>query len=64
MRLPREGTEPPAWALRLLDKLGRYIFSSGGITAEELALMKATSTQEVLTELANRLPALVTDPAR
>jgi hypothetical protein len=114
MRLPRAKAEPPAWALRLLDRLGRYVFSSGsalapghrmdpggpitgtpdtrltalafaedselpsidsphgaarfltvvGITRDELELMKTTSTQEVLADLAKRFPTLITDPAR
>ncbi|WP_158647392.1 suppressor of fused domain protein [Actinoplanes sp. ATCC 53533] len=111
MRVPRTGEQPPAWSLKLLDKLGQYVFgneqplASGhrmdpggpitgepgtrltalafaedpqlpriesplgralfltvvGITADELARMKATSTDQVLAELS---PLLITDPAR
>lgn len=35
-----------------------------GITADELARMKATSTAEVLAELAATSPRLITDPSR
>jgi hypothetical protein len=35
-----------------------------GITAEELRLMKATSTRAVVTTLAEVSPLLITDPAR
>jgi Suppressor of fused protein (SUFU) len=35
-----------------------------GITAQELAHMKATSTSAVLNELSTANPLLVTDPAR
>jgi hypothetical protein len=111
MRLPAVEDQPPAWALRLLQQLGRYAFdsehllSSGdrmdpggpitgapdtrltavafaddpqltaidtphgavrfltvvGITPDELAEMKATSTAEVLAGLS---PLLITDPDR
>jgi hypothetical protein len=29
MRIPITGDQPPAWALRLLQQLGRYVYSSG-----------------------------------
>jgi len=111
MRVPRTGEQPPAWSLKLLDKLGQYVFgneqplASGhrmdpggpitgepgsrltalafaedpqlpriesplgralfltvvGITGDELARMKATSTDQVLADLS---PFLITDPAR
>lgn len=35
-----------------------------GVTADELARMKATTTEQVLTELASHSPWLVTDPHR
>ncbi|MEU8220531.1 suppressor of fused domain protein [Micromonospora taraxaci] len=35
-----------------------------GITADELDRMKATTTAEILSELAKRSPMLVTDPTR
>ena len=112
MRVPRTGEQPPpAWSLKLLDKLGQYVFgneqplASGhrmdpggpitgepgtrltalafaedpqlpriesplgralfltvvGVTADELARMKVTSTDQVLAGLS---PLLITDPAR
>jgi hypothetical protein len=114
MRLPATEDQPPAWALRLLQQLGRYVFSTGrpfdhghrmdpggpitgapdtrltavafatdpelgtintphgrvqfltvvGITADELARMKATSTANMLAELAATSPLLVTDTDR
>jgi hypothetical protein len=114
MRVPMTEQQPPAWSLNLLDKLGRYVFSSGrpfepghrmdpggpitgkpdtrltalafaedlqlphidspfgsarfltvvGITADELAQMKATSTHQVLDTLAAGSPTLITDPSR
>jgi hypothetical protein len=114
LRVPAAAAQPPVWALRLLQQLGRYVFSTGqpfdhghrmdpagpitgapdtrltalafandpqlatidtlhgavrfltviGITADELARMKATSTAHVLTELSAASPLLVTDPHR
>jgi hypothetical protein len=114
MRVPATEDQPPAWALRLLQQLGRYVFSAGrpfddghrmdprgpitgapdtrltalafatdpglgtidtphgtvrfltvvGMTAEELARMKATSTAHVLAELAAASPLLITDAGR
>ncbi|MDG4783923.1 suppressor of fused domain protein [Micromonospora sp. WMMD961] len=114
MRVPRDADEPPAWSLRLLERLADYVFTSGkpfaeghrmdpggpitgqantrlraltfvadpelppinsphgsarfltvvGITANELDRMKATTTAEVLSELAECSPMLVTDPTR
>jgi suppressor of fused protein SUFU len=114
MRIPAEESQPPAWVLRLLQQLGRYVFSTGrplndghrmdpggpitgtpdtrltalafaddpqlgaidtphgsvrfltvvGITADELARMKATSTVHVLAELAAASPFLITDAGR
>ncbi|MGC4895416.1 suppressor of fused domain protein [Micromonospora sp. DT31] len=114
MRVPRDGAQPPAWSLRLLEQLAGYVFSTGrpfadghrmdpggpitgqpdtrlralalaadphlpaissphgaarfltvvGITPEEMERMKATSTAEVLGELARHSPLLVTDPTR
>lgn len=115
MRIPvRDAEQPPAWALNLLEKLGKYVYSSGrwfeaghrmqpggpisgkpdtrltaiaftedpqlgtietphgkvqflqvvGITDDQLARMKASSTAEVLTELAASSPLLVTDITR
>lgn len=114
MRVPAVEPRPPAWALRLLQQLGRYVFGTGrpfdgghrmdpggpitgtpdtrltalaftddprlgpigtphgsvrfltvvGITADELARMKTTSTEQVLTELAATSPLLVTDVGR
>lgn len=112
MRVPATEAQPPTWALRLLQQLGRYVFSTGrpfkdghrmdpggpitpdtrltavafatdpelgtintpngavqfltvvGITADELARMKATSTAHVLAELAATSPLLITDGGR
>lgn len=114
MRVPATQAQPPAWPVRLLEQLGRYIFSAGrafdhghrmdpggpitgaqdtrltalafandpqlaaidtphgamrfltviGITADELARMKETSTAHVLAELAAGSPLLITDPHR
>ncbi|MCZ7374160.1 suppressor of fused domain protein [Micromonospora sp. WMMC250] len=114
MRVPVDADQPPAWSLRLLERLVDYVFTSGrsfteghrmdpggpitglattrlralafaadpdlppidspygsarfltvvGITADELDRMKATTTAEVLSELAERSPLLVTDPTR
>lgn len=114
MRVPADADQPPAWTLRLLQQLGRYVYSGQrpirpghrmepggpitgspgtrltalafvddpqlpsidtpngrmqfltvvGITAEELAQMKATSTGQVLVELAAASPLLVTDVTR
>ncbi|WP_157995646.1 suppressor of fused domain protein [Thermomonospora amylolytica] len=114
MRLPATGARPPAWSLRLLQQLGRYVFSTGrafdhghrmdpggpitgtpgtrltapafatdprlgtidtphgrvqfltviGVTADELARMKATGTAHVLAELAAASPLLITDADR
>jgi hypothetical protein len=50
---------------RIESALGRAIFLTVvGITADELALMKASSTDEVLQRLRASSPLLVTDPAR
>ncbi|MFF5178240.1 suppressor of fused domain protein [Micromonospora sp. NPDC000316] len=114
MRVPVDADQPPAWSLRLLERLVDYVFTSGkpfaeghrmdpggpvtgqantrlralafaadpelppinsphgsarfvtvvGITANELDRMKVTTTAEVLNELAERSPMLVTDPTR
>jgi hypothetical protein len=114
MRVPATEEQPPTWALRLLQQLGRYVFSSGrpfdhghrmdpggpitgtrgtrltavafatdpelgtistphgtvqfltvvGITADELARMKATSTAHVLADLTATSPLLITDTSR
>jgi Suppressor of fused protein (SUFU) len=114
MRVPMGEAQPPPWALRLLQQLGRYVFSTGrpfddghrmdpggpitgapdtrltavafandpqlatidtphgavrfltvvGITANELARMKATSTAHVLAELVATSPLLITDARR
>lgn len=115
MRVAAVGDEPPTWPLRLLDSLGKYVYSTQrpfadghrmdpggpitggnpptrltglaftndpvfetidtplglvefvavvGITADELATMKATSTAQVLDELRRSDALLVTDPAR
>ncbi|MEO3776570.1 suppressor of fused domain protein [Micromonospora sp. B11E3] len=114
MRVPMDDEQPPAWSLRLLERLVGYVFTSGksfaeghrmdpggpitgeattrlravafaadpelppidspygsarfltvvGITTDELERMKATTAAAVLSELAERSPALVTDPAR
>jgi hypothetical protein len=114
LRVPKTEQQPPAWSLNLLEKLGRYVFSSGrpfepghrmdpggpitgkpdtrltalafvadpqlppidsphgsaqflevvGITADELAQMKATSTQQVIDTLTASSPTLITDPSR
>ena len=114
MRVPATEAQPPAWALRLLQQLGRYVFSAGrpfadghrmdpggpitgapntrltavafaadpqlgtidtahgqvefltvvGITADEMAQMKETSTADVLGELAITSPLLITDAGR
>lgn len=114
MRVPMDADQPPAWSLRLLERLVDYVFASGrpfteghrmdpggpitgqattrlralafaadpelppidsphgsarfltvvGITADELDRMKATTTAEILSELAERSPMLVTDPIR
>jgi Suppressor of fused protein (SUFU) len=114
MRVPADDNLPPAWALRLLERLGQYVYSGQkplapghrldpggpitgaagtrltalaftadpqlpaidtphgavqflavvGITAEELAQMKASSTDRVLADLAAVSPLLVTDPQR
>jgi Suppressor of fused protein (SUFU) len=45
--------------------LGRVEFITAvGITADELARMKATTTETVLADLRTRSPRLETDPAR
>ena len=114
MRVPAGDPQPPRWALRLMEKLGRVVDSGGlslgpghrlqpggpitgaqdtrltalafsadpqlsgfdsanghatfltmvGITADELARMKATSTAEVLAEIAASSPLLITDVTR
>lgn len=114
MRVPATEEQPPPWTLRLLQQLGRYVFSSGrpfdhghrmdpggpitgkpdtrltavafatdpelgtistphgtvhfltvvGITGEELAQMKATSTAHVLAGLTATSPLLITDTSR
>jgi hypothetical protein len=116
MRTPRAAGEdqPPQWPLRLLNRLGTYVFSAAspfaaghrmapggaitgaddtrltalaftldpdlesistpngsveflqvvGITDDELAQMKASSTTAVLEALATQNPKLVTDPSR
>ncbi|SIR95361.1 Suppressor of fused protein (SUFU) [Micromonospora avicenniae] len=114
MRLPATEAQPPNWALRLLQQLGRYVFTTGqplgdghrmdpggpitgepnsrltavafvvdpelgtidtphgavqfltvlGITTDELARMKATSTAHVVAELAATTPLLITDAGR
>ncbi|GII52415.1 hypothetical protein Pth03_08040 [Planotetraspora thailandica] len=114
MRVPATDEQPPPWALRLLQQLGRYVFSAGrpfagghrmdpggpitgapdsrltalafardpelgtidtpngqvefltvvGMTADELARMKETSTDQVLGEFAIASPLLVTDVRR
>jgi hypothetical protein len=114
MRVPADDPQPPRWALRLMEKLGRVVdsgemplgrghrlqpggpitgaqdtrltalafsadprlpeFDSAnghaafltmvGITAGELARMKATSTAGVLAEIAAGSPLLITDVTR
>lgn len=114
MRVPAADAQPPTWALRLLHKLGAYVFSSGrpfepghrldpggpitgapdcrltavafaedpqlpvidsphgtarlltvvGITGDELARMKASTTGQVLAEISTASPLLITDRRR
>ena len=114
MRVPRDAEQPPAWTVRLLERLCDYTWTQGrpfasghrmdpagpitgrddtrlralafttdpelpaidsqfgaaefltvvGITADELAWMKATRTATVLAELGADSPLLITDPAR
>jgi hypothetical protein len=114
MRVPRDAEQPPAWTVRLLERLCDYTWTQGkpfasghrmdpggpitgrddtrlralafttdpelpaldspfgvaefltvvGITADELARMKATRTATVLAEFAANFPLLITDPAR
>jgi hypothetical protein len=114
MRIPASESQPPGWALRLLDTLGRHVFSGEGslgvghrmdargpitgepgsrltglafvedpvlgnidtpngalqfltvvgVTADELGRMKASSTEQIIRELADVSPLLITDVLR